>query len=104
MRFKYTSDAQVVFVIDDDGLCRKTMLAENVPQGSVIEAADPPRPLTKDELDEAEARGYAKLQAIRAMSPNEVGAWVDANVNTLAAAKDAIRTLAMAVCILSRRI
>lgn len=56
----------------------------------------------QSEVDEVKA--YPKLQAIANMTPTQVGAWVDANVTTLAAAKDAIKTLAMAVCVLAKRL
>lgn len=85
--------------------------------GGVVQPADPvaPAPLPDDEVaarysrqrltqDREEAREYQKLKAMRNMTPAEVGLWVDANVTTFAQAKDAIRTLAIAVCILSRRI
>jgi hypothetical protein len=65
---------------------------------------DPPPPPTQDELDAAEARQYAKLQALRAMTPAQVDAWVDANVSDLASARDALKTLAIAVGILARRL
>jgi hypothetical protein len=72
-------------------------------QAGVLEP-DPPPPPTQDELDAAEARQYAKLAALRAMTPAQVDAWVEANVNTLADAKDALKTLAIAVAILARRL
>lgn len=58
---------------------------------------------TKD-AERQEARAYAKLQAISNMSPTQVRAWVENNVNNLADAKDAIKTLAVAICILSRNL
>ena len=56
------------------------------------------------EAERQEARAYAKLQAISNMSPSQVRTWVENNVNTLADAKDAIKTLAVAICILSRNL
>lgn len=55
-------------------------------------------------LDAAVVRADVKLQALRAMSPAALKAWVAANVTNLAQAKDAIATLAIAVGLLSRRI
>lgn len=83
-----------------------------VAAGGVIADADP---LTADELaqiakaaqdasDALEARQYAKLQALSAMTPAQVRAWVTANVNNFADAKDALTTLAVAVNVLARRI
>lgn len=60
--------------------------------------------ITQDEADKQTARGYAKLAALKAMTPAQVSAWADANITTLAQARDAIKTLAIAVAILSRRI
>jgi len=63
----------------------------------------PPAP-TPDEADRAAARAYAKLTALRTMTPAQVQAWVAANVTTLADAKDAITTLAIAVGLLAREL
>lgn len=54
--------------------------------------------------DAADARSYAKLTALKTMSPAQVQAWVATNVTNLAQAQDAIATLAIGVCILARRI
>jgi hypothetical protein len=102
--YRYTRDSAVVFVIDLDGVCRLSMLASLVPEGAAIEPADPPPPPTQDELDAAAARQYAKLVALRDMTPEQVAAWIDANVTDFAKAKDAIKTLAIAVGILARRL
>ena len=52
--------------------------------------------------ERADARAYAKLKTLAGMSPAEVATWVNTNVTTLADAKDAIKTLAIAVGILAR--
>lgn len=67
-------------------------------------AADPAPPPTQDELDIVSARQYAKLRALRDLTPEQIGAWVDANVTDLAKARDVIRTLAIAVGVLARRL
>jgi hypothetical protein len=72
--------------------------------GNTPEPADPPPPPSQDELDAAAAKAYAKLQALIAMSPAQVQAWVTANITTLPAAQDAIATLAIAVAVLARRL
>lgn len=72
--------------------------AGNVPTPYV---APPP---TQDQLDVAAAKAYAKLTALKTMTPAQIQAWVTANVTTLAAAQDAIATLAIAVAILARRL
>lgn len=59
---------------------------------------------TPDEVDADAVRAYPKLHALATLTPAQVATWVDANINTLADAKDALKTLAMAVGILARRI
>ena len=54
--------------------------------------------------DIAAAKSYAKLQALRTMTPAQIQAWVAANVTNLAQAQDVITTLAIAVGILARRL
>jgi hypothetical protein len=58
----------------------------------------------KDADDHASAKTYAKLTALKNMSPAEIQTWVTANVNTLAQAKDAIMTLAIGLSVLARRL
>lgn len=60
--------------------------------------------VAKDLEDAQAARTYAKLVALRNMSPAQVQAWVTANVTNLAQARDAIETLAVAVSVLARRL
>ena len=59
---------------------------------------------SQEQLDKEAAKGYAKLNAIAAMTPAQIQTWVDANVNNLSQAQDAIKTLAIAVSILARNI
>lgn len=54
--------------------------------------------------DIAAAKAYAKLVTLQNMTPAEVQAWVEANITTLATTKDMIKTLAVAVGILARRL
>ena len=61
-------------------------------------------PWTKDEADSYAARTYAKLTALKELTPDQISTWVNNNVTTLAAAQDAIKTLAIAVSILARRL
>lgn len=56
----------------------------------------------QEQQDAQDAKNYTKLQALSAMTPVQIQAWVQANVNTLADAKDALKTLAVAVGILAR--
>jgi hypothetical protein len=64
----------------------------------------PPRPDTPDEADAKVARSNGKLAALAKLTPAQVQTWVNANVNTLADAKDVITTLAVAVSVLARRL
>ena len=61
-------------------------------------------PPTQDQLDAEAAKQYAKLTALKGMTPAQIQTWVDSNVINLAGAQDAIKTLAIAVSILSRRL
>jgi hypothetical protein len=63
-----------------------------------------PRPDTPDEADAKSARNNVKLAALAKLTPAQTQAWVAANVNTLADAKDVIATLAVAVSLLARRL
>lgn len=49
-------------------------------------------------------RAYAKLVALKGMTPSQVSAWVDANVTNLAQAQDAIKTLAIGLGYLIRAV
>jgi acyl-CoA reductase-like NAD-dependent aldehyde dehydrogenase len=85
----------------------KWKLAGNTPS-----PADPPTPeqiaeaaqIAKDAADSSAAKAYAKLTALKNMSPSQVQAWVSNNVTNLAQAQDAIATLAIAVSLLARRL
>jgi hypothetical protein len=61
-------------------------------------------PPTQDELDAQAARQYQKLVALKNMTPAQIQTFVDNNVVDLPSARDAIKTLAIAVGILARRI
>jgi len=64
----------------------------------------PPLVDTPDEADAKAARSNGKLAALAKLTPAQTQAWVNANVNTLAEAKDVITTLAVAVSVLARRL
>ena len=88
----------------DQGNIDYAAFREWLAAGNTPAPADPPPPPSQDELNAQAAREYAKLRALRDMTPAQVDAWVEANVTTLAAARDAIKTLAIAVAILARRL
>lgn len=61
-------------------------------------------PPTQDQIDTEAAKQYAKLNALKGMTPAQISTWVDDNVTNLTQAQDAIKTLAIAVSILARRL
>jgi hypothetical protein len=75
-----------------------------VAAGNTPLPVDPDPPPTQDELDIIAAKNYAKLTALKNMTPDQIVTWVQANVTTLATAKDAIQTLAIGLSILARRL
>lgn len=58
---------------------------------------------TAFQTDLVDVRNYPKLNALKGMAPTQIRTWVDANVTNLAEARDAIKTLAIAVSLLARR-
>ena len=58
----------------------------------------------KHEADAATAKADAKLSALADMSPAQVREWVNAQVKTLADAKDVLATLAVAVSVITKRL
>jgi phosphoenolpyruvate-protein kinase (PTS system EI component) len=58
----------------------------------------------RDAQDAQDAKNYAKLQALTTMTSAQIQTWVQNNVNTLADVKDGLKTLAVAVGILARRL
>lgn len=116
-KYKFITST-VVAIVDDDGVSRGSCLINNpkyvawLADGGETEPADPPTQAeidasakaAKDSADAAAANSYAKLTALKTMTPAQVQAWVATNVTNLAQAQDAIATLAIGVGILARRI
>jgi len=83
-----------------------------VAAGNTPDPVDPPTPVelaaaaqaAQDAQDIADAKAYAKLAALKAMTPAQIQTWVNANVTNLVQAQDAIKTLAIAVSVLLRRL
>jgi hypothetical protein len=76
-------------------------------QAQLSAANAQPEPVTEDEkyaTDSANAKTYAKLNALKAMTPAEIQTWGAANITNLAQAKEVIITLGIAVSILARRL
>jgi hypothetical protein len=72
-----------------------------IANGGTVQPADP---IPQHLLDIQAANNYAKLVALRAMTPAQVSAFVETNVTNLNQIQDAIKTLAIAVAILARRL
>jgi hypothetical protein len=72
--------------------------------GTNVNWTAPVIPPPKDYVDSKSAREYAPLQALATMTPEQIQTYINANVTDLASAKAAIKTLAVAVGILARRI
>lgn len=75
--------------------------------GNVAEPADPPvppAPVDLQALAAADPAVAAPLDALKAMTPEQVAAWVDANVTDLPAAINAIKLVAVALCITRRQL
>jgi len=110
--WKYAdSTNKIVARILEDGhmqSCKVEMIADWIAAGNTPEPADPPSAAELADqqslMDVASAKQYAKLIALKSMTPAQVDAWVTANINNLADAKDALKTLAIAVSILARRL
>lgn len=73
------------------------------PTAAQVDAVLNPPP-SRDMVDSASAKQDAKLTALAQMTPDQVRAWVGVNVTSLADAKDALATMAVAVSILSRQL
>ena len=58
----------------------------------------------KAATDASAAKADAKLSALADMSPAQVREWVNAQVKTLADAKDVLATLAVAVSVITKRL
>ena len=56
------------------------------------------------DADKEAVKSYAKLVALKNMTPAQVSSWVDANVTNLSQAQDAIKTLAIGMGHIIRQI
>ncbi len=85
---------------------QKPTWEEIVTADSLNEADEAMRIASETQIknNERSARSYTKLLVLSGMSPADVSAWVDTNINSFSDAKDAIKTLAIAVSVLARRI
>ena len=104
--WKYTDSSKLVVFRTFNSGAVESILARllSAAELATVLPPDPPPPPTQDELDTVAARQYQKAQALFAMSPAQMSAWIDANINTFADAKDALKTLAIIVSVLGRRL
>jgi len=56
------------------------------------------------DADKEAVKSYAKLVALKNMTPAQVSSWVDANVTNLSQAQDAIKTLSIGMGYIIRQI
>lgn len=73
-------------------------------EGNTAAAADPLPPPTQEQLDVVATRADIDVQALSAMSPAQASAWVQANINTLADAKQFLKRVAILLAVLAKRI
>ena len=106
--WKYTDQTKIVVARTLGDGRAESMLVSALDQSITPDPADPPSAeqiaAAQDAQDAAAAKQYAKLKALAQMTPTQVDNWVTANVNNLADAKDALKTLAIAVSVLARRL
>lgn len=99
-----------VIVPDDPANAARIELAEWLAAGGVILEAAPPPPPTIADLEAAAVRADPNLIALRDATPDAVRAYIDSHLANLATAqgqqnlRDDIKTLAVAVGILARRL
>lgn len=110
MSYQYVKNSDLIYRLKDGAYIPPDLknmdyleYLEWVKGGGVTASASIVQP-SPEELENAVVRDYPKLKALRNMAPAQIQTWVDNNVNTLADAKDLLKTLAIAVAILARRI
>jgi hypothetical protein len=86
-----------------DAIPSPKMLWYDIGRIVIYTGADIPQ-ISQDQQDRNDANQYAKLVALRQMTPAQIQTWVTNNVTNLAQAQDAIKTLAIAVSILARNL
>ena len=75
----------------------------NAPKEIVVYTGAAMTPVVID-ADKEAVKSYAKLVALKNMTPAQVSSWVDANVTNLSQAQDAIKTLAIGMGYIIRQI
>ena len=75
----------------------------NAPKEIVVYTGADLPPVVID-ADKEAVKSYAKLVALKNMTPAQVSSWVDANVTNLSQAQDAIKTLSIGMGYIIRQI
>ena len=75
----------------------------NDPKEIVVYTGADMTPVVID-ADKEAVKSYAKLVALKNMTPAQVSSWVDANVTNLSQAQDAIKTLSIGMGYIIRQI
>ena len=75
----------------------------NAPKEIVVYTGADMTPAVID-VDKEAVKSYAKLVALKNMTPAQVSSWVDANVTNLSQAQDAIKTLSIGMGYIIRQI
>lgn len=99
-RYPY-SDANIAIA---EGTAQPRQVWINLPHEIVVLTGVDMQAAPYVEPDLAAVLRYAKLVALKGMTPAQVSTWVDANVTNLAQAQDAIKTLAIGLGYLIRAV
>ena len=99
VRYPY-SDANVTIA---ESTAQPRQVWINAPKEIVVYTGADMTPAVID-ADKEAVKSYAKLVALKNMTPAQVSSWVDANVTNLSQAQDAIKTLAIGMGYIIRQI
>jgi hypothetical protein len=99
VRYPY-SDANVTIA---ESTAQPRQVWINAPKEIVVYTGADMTPVVID-ADKEAVKSYAKLVALKNMTPAQVSSWVDANVTNLSQAQDAIKTLAIGMGYIIRQI
>ena len=98
-RYPY-SDANIAIA---EGTAQPRQVWINAPKEIVVYTGADMTPAVID-ADKEAVKSYAKLVALKNMTPAQVSSWVDANVTNLSQAQDAIKTLSIGMGYIIRQI
>ena len=99
IRYPY-SDANIAIA---EATAQPRQVWINAPKEIVVYTGADMTPAVID-ADKEAVKSYAKLVALKNMTPAQVSSWVDANVTNLSQAQDAIKTLSIGMGYIIRQI